>query len=403
MATIKVALRKRKNAQGLHPIIIRIRKNRKASIITTGQAIEEKHWDASTQKVKKSHPNSARLNHYILKKLAEANDKLLELESDQKQTTAQLITSNIKEKRKISTFFELANIYLKQLETQGQLNRLNSEKPRIKHFKNFLHHKDISFPEINEVLLNQFRGYLKTERGNSDRSVVNSLIVIRTIFNLAIREGIVDRKFYPFGKGGITIRFPQSVKIGLSAEEVKVLESVSLEDEKQIHARNVWLFSFYFAGMRISDVLHLKWSDFNEGRLYYQMGKNSKVLSLKIPDQASRILSQYETDKRSEDDFIFPELKKADLNNARDMRNKTKNGNKKINEQLRKVAETIGLTKPFTMHIARHTFGNISGDRIPFQVLQVLYRHSDITTTINYQNNFAHKQVDDALDKVLKL
>ncbi|EKF54522.1 tyrosine type site-specific recombinase [Galbibacter marinus] len=53
------------------------------------------------------------------------------------------------------------------------------------------------------------------------------------------------------------------------------------------------------------------------------------------------------------------------------------------------------------MHIARHTFGNISGDRIPIQMLQKLYRHSSVTTTINYQANFMKKEADTALDKVI--
>lgn len=53
------------------------------------------------------------------------------------------------------------------------------------------------------------------------------------------------------------------------------------------------------------------------------------------------------------------------------------------------------------MHIARHSFGNISGDKIPIQMLQKLYRHSSITTTVNYQQNFMHKETDDALDAVI--
>lgn len=53
------------------------------------------------------------------------------------------------------------------------------------------------------------------------------------------------------------------------------------------------------------------------------------------------------------------------------------------------------------MHIARHTFGNISGDKIPIQLLQKLYRHSSITTTVGYQQNFIHKDADEALDAVL--
>lgn len=401
MASIKAVIRKKKNGKGLYPITIRITKDRKTSFISIGQYIEEKHWDAVTGKVRKSHPNSTRLNHFISKKLSEANDKLLELHSSAEQISAGLITKTIKNKANVTGFLAFAEIYLDKLKTQEQLNRLSSEKARVNHFRRFLKNKEITFPEITETLLHQFQGYLKTERGNSERTIINTMIVMRTIFNAAIRSGIVDRKYYPFGKGKISIRFPQSVKIGLSVEDVKALEDVELDDERQIHARNVWLFSFYFAGMRVSDVLRLKWSDFIYGRLHYQMGKNRKTLSFKIPEKANQILSYYETDKRFSDDFVFPELKNADLEDAHEVRNKLKNGNKQINIQLRKIAKSLGLEKPLTMHIARHTFGNISGDRIPVQVLQKLYRHSDITTTINYQSNFAHQQADDALDKVL--
>lgn len=54
------------------------------------------------------------------------------------------------------------------------------------------------------------------------------------------------------------------------------------------------------------------------------------------------------------------------------------------------------------MHIARHTFGNIAGDKIPVQMLQKLYRHSSILTTIGYQANFMHQESDDAIDAVTK-
>ncbi len=65
------------------------------------------------------------------------------------------------------------------------------------------------------------------------------------------------------------------------------------------------------------------------------------------------------------------------------------------------VAPEAKIEKKMTMHIARHTFGNISGDKIPIQMLQKLYRQSSITTTIGYPQNFIHKDADDALDSVL--
>jgi len=74
----------------------------------------------------------------------------------------------------------------------------------------------------------------------------------------------------------------------------------------------------------------------------------------------------------------------------------------RVDKVLRKtVAPAAGITKKLTMHIARHTFGNISGDRIPLQMLQKLYRHSSITTTMGYQGNFLHKDADAALDTVV--
>lgn len=53
------------------------------------------------------------------------------------------------------------------------------------------------------------------------------------------------------------------------------------------------------------------------------------------------------------------------------------------------------------MHIARHTIGNLSGDSITIQMLQKLYRHSSVTTSIGIQANFVHKDADEALEAVL--
>lgn len=81
------------------------------------------------------------------------------------------------------------------------------------------------------------------------------------------------------------------------------------------------------------------------------------------------------------------------------MRIKTKV--KALNDALSEVKKKVAIDKPLTMHIPRHSFGNISSDKIPVQMLQKLYRHTDIKTTIGYQANFIHQDADDALDAVL--
>ena len=152
---------------------------------------------------------------------------------------------------------------------------------------------------------------------------------------------------------------------------------------------------------RISDVLRIKWTDIVDGRLHYKMGKNNKVGSIAVAKKENDILEQYKTKRCSKEEFFLPELNNADLSDEKDVYRKIITATKKYNKWLKKLAVEVGIEKKVTCHIARHSFGNISGDKIPVQMLQKLYRHSDITTTINYQQSFINKDTDDALALVI--
>lgn len=403
MATIRIVLRQKKNKDETFPLAIRITKDRRSTFITIGQNVIERDWDADKQRVKKSHPNSARLNYFIMKKLAEANDKLLEFETQTEGVTSKTIGNSIKPKISGTSFFTYADNYLDNFKTAGKYNRFHPDQSRIRKFREFLDFGDIDFKEITVPLLVKFKAWLKGKHKSADRSVVNHLIIIRTIFNLGIKGGVIDTKHYPFGKEKIQIKLPDSLKTGLTREEVKRIEELEIDrDSYTNHCRNMWLFSFYFAGMRVSDVLRLRWKDVQDDRLNYQMGKNSKTGSLKASEKALAILKQYQSDKKGINDLIFPELKKiSDFENTFEVQRKISYAVKRIDKHLNKIATLASIEKKLTMHISRHTFGNISGDSISIQMLQKLYRHSSITTTIGYQANFIHKDADDALDAVL--
>jgi len=403
MASIKAVLRKKENKKdGTFPLALRITKDRKSSFIHLGYQLMPDQWDDATSRVKK-HPNAGRLNNLIIHKIAELTDHVIEHQAKKQRTSARAIKEKSDDVVRGNSFFKYAqDDYLKNLRDSGSFNRVSTEKPRIQRFKEFLSGDDIAFQDISAPLLRKFGAYLKRTRNVSDRTVINHFVVIRTIFNQAVHAGLVSMENYPFGKRGIQIKFPDSVKIGLTPEEVALLEHADLsEHPSQDHARNIWLISFYFAGMRISDVLRLTWSDIQDGRLYYTMGKNDKAGSIKVSLKAQRILDRYHG-KEHLHDLVFPEL--SCVPNIKDKYETQRNiaqAISKINKLLKRVAVYIGIEKPLTMHIARHTFGNISGDRIPVQMLQKLYRHSHISTTVNYQSNFIFKDTDEALEKVI--
>lgn len=403
MASFSVVLRKKKRKDGEYPLAIRIIKDRKTSYIYLSMALEEADWDPIKQKVKKSHANSVRLNNLIAQKLAEANDTFLELEAKKEKTTAASMKTKIKQQNQTHGFFALAKEYLQNLKKSGKYNRYSADVPRIKRFKEFVKASEIAFEEITPGLLNRFQAHLRSTRDINERTVVNHLVVIRTLYNQAIYNGMAERNNYPFGRGKIVIRFPETNKIGLTEDEVKELVKLELEvDSHEFHARNLWMFSFYLAGMRVSDVLRMKWENIEDGRVHYTMGKNAKAGSLKLPAKAVEILDFYRTNYKNNHGLIFPHLSKLrDINDNFAVQKRINQMIQVIGSSLKDLGEQAGITKKLSMHIARHTFGNLSGEKIPLQMLQKLYRHTSITTTIDYQKNFMFKDTDDALDAVV--
>jgi integrase len=415
MATVNVVLRPEDNGTGTLPLALRIYKNGKNSYIYLEHRIKVCYWDKKAKWITPDCPSYKRLNNFLLKKLSGATDNTLEVETSKEYVTAKAITQKIRPRRG-NSFMEQAKTHLNNFEKKKDFNRWTNESSLIKNFKEFLPGGDTGFQGITSTLLKQFAAHLKQKgKGKegkeeiSDTHIMNHMVVIRLIFNQAIDTGLVDEKFYPFGRRKFRVKFPETNKIGLTAQEVKMLEEAvsGITDRRLVHALRLFLFSFYFAGMRISDVLRLKLSDFHDGRLYYVMGKNGKSGSLKAPEKALAIMKHYNRDNPKHD-LVFPDLETVEsINDEWEVKRKIKSCNRRINEYLDLAKKEINkkevkLTKKLDPHIARHTFGNISGDKISLKVLQQLYRHFHLSTTARYQQNFTYDEMDNALDAVLE-
>jgi len=401
MATIKAVLKPDKKKDGTFPIVVRITKDRKTNYVPIGYSARLDQWDAARGCVRKNYTNSVWLNNLIAHRISELSRNAIELETDKPEVSVTTIKNSSKRNR-IAMFFIQAEAYLTDLKNAGKYNQYTADKPRVKHFREYLG-RDIAFQEIDVATLERFKAHVKNKLKLSERSAVNHLSMVRSVFSHAKKDKLIKPDVTPFGKGKIVIKFPESGKVGLNAADIKNLETVSLSARPH-HCRNIWLFSYYFAGMRISDVLRLKWGDFQNDRLIYVMGKNDKAGSLKISDKVKSILEEYKKDKRSDEDFVFPELKGVDETDQFVMERTIAFKTSAIDKCLKKdVAPAAGIEKKLTMHIARHSFATEAGDKINIQMLQKLYRHSQITTTIGYQSAFINRDADDALDAVLGL
>ena len=417
MATAKIVTWPRPNKDGQFPIGIKIWKNGKPSYIFEGYTLASRDlWDAKKQEVKKSVPNSARLTNYLRKKLSNVTDKALEMETNETAISAKAIKAEVKpkeDKNKSVFFKQVADEYLADHLACGDFDEFVSDRGRLKRFYIFTKDRDIEFSAITVDFLKRYKLYLescysfqsKKKKPLSETTILNHLIIVRTIYNRAITKKIASRDHYPFEKqGGIPIKPVKTAKIGLLESEIKKLEEAIFPDQLSYlnDTRNIWLISFYFAGMRITDALLLKSSDFQNGRLYYTMSKNGKTGSLKVPEKVIAILEQYKDHNRTHD-LIFPHLQCLDdLDNRLLLRKRISSVSNTLRVHMTKIMTLLEIDKNASPHKSRHSFAQRAEEKnVHPKVLQKMYRHSSIVTTMNYQSNFSHEKADEALDAVI--
>lgn len=59
--------------------------------------------------------------------------------------------------------------------------------------------------------------------------------------------------------------------------------------------------------------------------------------------------------------------------------------NQRMNSYLKEIADTCGITKPLSTHVARHTFATVAlANRVSMESVAKMLGHTDIRTTRIY-------------------
>lgn len=281
--------------------------------------------------------------------------------------------------------------------------------------------EDICFKDLTYGFVDDFYTYLcelpnerqphKIISPNTSELYMNKF---KALVNEAVKHRYIDKRDDPF------LRFKYSgiptKKEGLNREELQSLWTLNLTPGTRIwDARNIFFFSLFLGGMRISDVLQMKWTDITtDGRLYYGMGKSDKVKDLKLVQEAINILKLYEPRPHRRTDYIFPFLDNhAEYATANDyfereaLTPEIKAKLKKdisyktsiVNNNLAKLRKRAGIEKPLTTHINRHTFGKRANEiNANPHTLQNIFSHSNLSITEGYMGHFKNDDTDKVLE-----
>lgn len=398
MASVSVVFRKEKlNKKGEAPIHLRIIKDRKINFITTGIMLPKKFWDEKNHKIKTGFPNSRRLNSFISNKFTALQDQVFEHET----ISRSLSTRQLKEKIygiKPTDFFVFAeqalNIYLQA----GQIGTYDKCRSIISKLKKYCDGKELLFPDITLQFISKYENYLRTVCHNGTNSIYNDLKFIRKLFNDAYRLDLVEHHQNPFHK--YQFKQEKGQRMFLSEEELLRIENFKADSTESLALhRDMFVFASYAGGLRVSDILQLRWKNFDGSHLHLSIRKTGGQLSFKLPERALEIITSYMPLNPGPEQFIFGMLpEKLDMKDGRELKKQIGMANNKINVSLKEIAAKVGIEKPLSFHISRHTWATRALRKgISIDKVSKIMGHSEIRETQIYAK-IVNEELDKAMD-----
>jgi integrase len=416
---VNLEINSKPKADGSYQVLLRMVLNGAKKRIDSGYSISKAHWKKRAGQrryyLSKSAPNYTAIE----KSRFELEKRLNEILEENPVLELQALFDHYLNGNKKSIgnvgFFQFAVDFINRVHNEGRTGYAKNLMTGVRNFavfnfgkeivdRSFLEgnpRKDLSFKAVTAKKLTDFEHWLNV-RELKVNTVKTNLKTLRTIYNKAINEEVFNSSSSPFKV--IKFRYAVTEKKALELKDIKKLEECKLKDEKLKVALDMFLLSFYCAGLRWGDVCTLKWSDLKGEYLHVIPRKTSatkqKANRIKLDQRAIQIVNGYKRNTNKPDDYIFPIVQKQKT--IGDLLLEIGKKNALINKRLKDVASFARVKVKLSFHMTRHTYATLALQKnVPLAAISQLLGHSDLKTTQIYLKELDHEQVIDAHMSIL--
>lgn len=408
MATVTVKLRTDKKADdsGKYPLAIRVY-HKKSFYFFFPFRLSEEDWNADTGKVKATHHQYAILNDAIRDRLEEIEEIVIKQtirNSDVSPERLRRVIEQNTDKRN-TDFLAYYNDYIETLKAEGSYSYSKSHLTAWNRLDEYCG-GSLAFDEIDVRFLKRLKTYFLSDKGMAQNTLKSYFGRYQVVYNNAVKEGVIEQGNNPFYI--VEFKSEKVKKTHLNISQINAINSLDLKPGTlRWKVQKAFMFSFWTAGMRISDICLIRWSNIRNWSedipsIDYTMKKNKKNIVLPILPPARKLL-----------DDLKPKVMDIDMMNKRifgfvddrklseeEKYKKIKIADFKANRSLSVIADRAGITENLTFHVARHSFSACYEELdMPVEILQSLLAHSNLSTTENYRASFGSKRNMKALNQ----
>ncbi len=422
MASFNVQLNQRSGKDGLFSVFIRITDNRKHKRIKLDVRILEEHFNKKAKFgrwIRTTNLKHAQYNSKIELAINELRAKYEQISKEQADPLAA-----IKDKIVVPEFVTLRaqfDKYLEMLYAEASIGYYKQQASKLNRFCEYFG-EQTPLRNISTTNIADFKKDLLL-KGLSGVTVNHIMSKISRVFQLAIEDGVITED--PFRLNHL-VKTKSSEKVRLSDPQIEKLKSMVLKPGKDRHwiqhTRDFYLFSYYNAGVRVSDIIQLRYCNVIGDRLEYEMDKTGHKKSIKLNKSALEILDKYRKPDALPNHFIFPilsnsekyaqfvsyaEKRKMDRALRERLHNHISANTVLINRALKTISDQLELTKKISFHTSRHSFADKArrmmkkeGSKVTILDIKNALGHTKLATTEGYINTLDYDSMDDAMDSI---
>ncbi len=300
MATLKLKISTRKNKSGKYPIRLHVLNGKSQSSIATDIEAMVSEWSKRTQRLK-GHSNiidrdNARLDS-LVEKVQSAIFFLRSCRRLDAMKASEIINYAMTFNDKVAQIGE--GDFIQYWQDTAMLHPKSSTKYTyaLKALINFhimaYGTNMITFHDITSEYVRLYLAHLKENGYKLENGIKylyysqNTIYSYAATFKAVINNAIDDEKMLPSALKGFrrSVRQPSKSKVyALTMEQLRAFYRANLPTATARMARDMFILSFCFRGMNLTDIYNLKARNFNktEGEISYVRAKTGKEVDVKI-------------------------------------------------------------------------------------------------------------------------
>lgn len=376
---------------GTYPVKLRITYNRQQKYYPTGVRLSSEDWlKVFSEKAKGDYKD----NQMFLNKIEK---HAVEIIKEMPVFTFTLFEKKFNQKPKADeTLEDVFNEYISQLKMEGRISTAYSYNNSLSSLLSYLEskrRKKIHLWEITPEWLSCFEKWI-IDKGNSITTVGIYMRSLRTIVNVGIQKGLLDKDSYPFEKRKYVIPSGKNIKKALTIEQIGKVIQYKPTQSKEKRARDLWVFSYLCNGANIKDVAELKFKNIEGNHIWFIRSKTSnttkqdrKTVSVFILPEIRAIIDEWGVKSNDPDNYVFGIFEKGDTPEIKYQ--KVYQATKTINKYMKRIGEELKIDIKLTTYAARHSFATVlKRSGAPIEFISESLGHKDLRTTENYLDSF---------------